>query len=292
MPIDPLETKTIKHYLNNAIVLNQKIVAQIEYLLHCIQVANVNEGEKIRRSCKQLYMVSDVLKDIMVKTKQHQNVFTNISIPKEFNNKTDNASVISEQIKKQISEEVFHSIGQTLFGLYVSLYKLSELELQDQQKIQLDYLQIIIDETIKHVKDVAIEIYPLIIEDLGIVPAVHSYLNYLSEKQMVNFTYRVEGSLKRYSPELEIQLFRLGQEIFHYIINYTNTSQLSIVFNDEDVIIRIKFTGNGSFHSVENWRKVHRWEKRIQQLNASYQIQQVDDVYTIEVAINAETREI
>lgn len=293
MSMDPLEMKAIQNYLNDAILLNQKIVVQIDYLINCIHDANKTEGEKIRRSCKQLHMVSSVLKDIMVKAKKHQTLYSALTLlknPAHEDDQNAHAWVMEERMKKQISEEIFHSIGQTLFGLYLSLNKLSELELQDQQKIQLDYLQVIIDETINHVKDVAIEIYPLIIEDLGIVPAIHSYLNYLSKKEMMDFTYKVEGSLKRYSCDFEIQLFRLNQELLHYITNYTDTSHLTIAFNEEDVIIQIKFTGNGNFNSVENWRKFHAWERRIHQLNANYQIQQIDEVYKIEVGINMEKK--
>ncbi|MFE8703132.1 hypothetical protein ACFYKX_21355 [Cytobacillus sp. FJAT-54145] len=283
--VETVEMDVIKTYLHDAVTLNEKIILQIEYILEAIQKEDGFEEEKIRRGCKQLNLVSDVLRDINKRTKEQQTTLANVFITNGVR-ESSNQWQSKERFKKQISEDIFHSIGQALFSLYLSLYKLNKLEFHEEVSYQLTSLEHIVDDTIKKVKDSAFEIYPLILEDLGIVTTVKSYLAYLSKKELMTIPYEVTGKLHRYSTEAEIQLFRIGQDLFHHIYQHSETSHITISFQDTDVLIQVNFKGEGKLQYPFTFKDTEKWKRRLDKIDASYKITESTEVYEIELRFN------
>ncbi|MDZ5473967.1 hypothetical protein SM124_19795 [Bacillus sp. 31A1R] len=279
MGMNLIEVDLINNYLKDAVSLNEKILLQIQYILDYLKEGQGYEAEKIRRSCKQLNLVSDVLKDIIHQTKEQQLTLSKVFIPIT---EIDFDSIelnVKEHYKKQISEEIFHTIGQTLFSLYLSLYKLQELQFRDEIKNQLTNLSVIVDETIKKVKDSAFEIYPLILEDLGLVATVKSYLAYLSQKKMFNIPYKVKGDIERFPIQVEIQLFRLGQDFFHELMENSKTSELSIIFRESDAEIDITINGEGKTFLSNSSIEDSNWRKRLSKLRATFIVHESSKQY-------------
>jgi two-component system sensor histidine kinase DegS len=91
------------------------------------------------------------------------------------------------------------------------------------------------------------DLRPSVLDDLGLLPALQSLTSDLTEHFGIPIAMGSAGSVRRFSPEIELILFRIAQEALRNVCRHSKASRcwIMIEFNDNNVILTVKDNGKG-----------------------------------------------
>lgn len=158
-------------------------------------------------------------------------------------NKTIN---IQEEERKKISRELHDETSQALTSIIVGLRVLAERAKSAEDCKNILRMRDVALQTLEAVHNLAVELRPVLLDDLGLVAAIQRYIeNYIRQygiKINVNF-----GNLsrERFTPEVEITLYRLVQEALTNIARHAKATEVSITFCKQRAKLFLNICDNG-----------------------------------------------
>lgn len=90
------------------------------------------------------------------------------------------------------------------------------------------------------------DLRPLILDDLGLVPALKRLLLELRERSQIEVRFDVTGTESRLDPSIELALFRVGQESLRNVEHHAHASRISMGLAFEPGKARLTITDNGT----------------------------------------------
>ena len=154
-----------------------------------------------------------------------------------------------EAERRRISRELHDQVGQILTAVKMNLYALKHQCTQQEMLKSINNNLSVIDEAVDQIRDLSIDLRPLLLDDLGLVVALRWYL----ERQMRNVGIPmkfVSGSLDeddRFASELETACFRIVQEGVTNVVRHARASRISVRLERvvSDLILLITDDGAG-----------------------------------------------
>lgn len=174
----------------------------------------------IRNEVTELKLAEKELKDMMVKVME-----------------------VQEEERKRISRELHDGIGQSLFSFMIQIDRM----LADHKELsELQQLRNNVSSMMQDVRSMAWQLRPSVLDDLGVEPAIKTYLDNYTE----HFGIKVEliGRLKqRMTSMKETVIYRIIQEGLTNVAKYADVDDAVVAFEDqaEQVIITISDQGVG-----------------------------------------------
>jgi two-component system, NarL family, sensor histidine kinase NreB len=147
---------------------------------------------------------------------------------------------VQEEERKRLSRNLHDGIGQNLYSHLISI---NILQSQLEHPL-LELLQKEATELIEEVRKISQELRPSVLDDLGLVPAIRSYLTRFSEH------YKIDVQLdcflqQRLSSNKEITIYRIIQEALINIQKYANAGEVSIIIREMEHEVRVIVEDNG-----------------------------------------------
>jgi PAS domain S-box-containing protein len=142
-----------------------------------------------------------------------------------------------ETERKRLAKELHDQVGQNLAVLGINLNIIRSLlsdETSSNVFSRLDDSETLIEETAERTRDVMSNLRPTMLDDYGLVTALHWYGEHLSSRSGLPITIIDGGRLPYLEPVKENALFRIAQEA---LINAVKHSQAS------EVIVTLTVTG-------------------------------------------------
>lgn len=150
--------------------------------------------------------------------------------------------LIQEEERKRFSRELHDGIGQSLYSLIIQLDRI----IVDHSSTELDEIRRNVAFIIEDVRDLAWELRPSVLDDLGVVPAIRTFLDNYSEHSgiKVQFQSNFKGRLHA---QLETVIYRVIQEALTNVSKYADVSvaHVSIVETDGCIEVVIEDHGKG-----------------------------------------------
>ena len=150
---------------------------------------------------------------------------------------------VQEEERKRISRELHDGIGQSLFSFMIQIDRM----LADHEQLtELQQLRTNVATMMQDVRSMAWQLRPSVLDDLGVEPAIKTYLDNYTE----HFGIRVQlvGRLKqRMTSMKETVIYRIIQEGLTNIAKYADVDEAIVTFEDknEQVLITISDQGVG-----------------------------------------------
>ena len=149
-----------------------------------------------------------------------------------------------EQERRRLSLELHDELGQSLTSIKINLAtrKLvgpDEAAAMDEQNLR------IIDDAIQHVRDLALNLRPGMLDVLGLTAAIEAMVEkrFASGAPVVTFSSML-GS-RRLRPEVEIAVFRIAQESLTNIQRHAQASTVKITLDADAELVVLAITDNG-----------------------------------------------
>ncbi len=151
---------------------------------------------------------------------------------------------IQEEERKRISRELHDGIGQSMFSLLIQLDRL--IARDGGATPELGSLRQDVTFLMEDIRGLARELRPSALDDLGVLPAIRSYIEYYSEHYGIQV--HLSGQLKeRLDMNVETAIYRVIQEALTNAGRYAQVSEVEVDLQDQgdQIVVRIADQGVG-----------------------------------------------
>ena len=157
-----------------------------------------------------------------------------------------------EDERRRISRELHDETVQSLIaiGRRIELYEASE---QDPGRLaQLSELHTMMDETVNSVRQISRDLRPLILDDLGIVPALRTLVRGVREGNdaVPSTKLEISGSPIQLDSEQELAIYRITQETLNNVRRHAHATSAEVCLTFDVDTIRLRVTDNGRGFSL------------------------------------------
>ncbi len=159
-----------------------------------------------------------------------------------------------EAERKRLAKELHDQVGQNLTALGVNINIISsQLTGQKNPKVRayLDESQKLVDETTERIRGVMADLRPPILDDYGIVAALHWYCDQFAKRIGIPVQFRGNKSEPEFNPTIETALFRITQEAFTNIIKHAEAKSVEVHLNWDDEMVRLEISDDGKGINLE-----------------------------------------
>lgn len=147
---------------------------------------------------------------------------------------------VQEEERKRLSRELHDGIGQNLYSHLITISRLNN----EMDHPLLDQMLDEAQELIQEVRDISWELRPSVLDDLGLVPAIRSFLNRYSEHYHIDVMFECYLD-DRLSPGAEITIYRIIQEALTNIRKYAKTNQAEVMIREQEGTVRVVIEDKG-----------------------------------------------
>ncbi|NMD71995.1 sensor histidine kinase [Bacillus sp. DNRA2] len=178
---------------------------------------------------------------------------------------------VQEEERKRISRNLHDDLGQNLYGHLITINLLqTEMDhpLIEQIKDEATHL-------IEQVREIAWELRPAVLDDLGLVPAIRSFISRFKDFYQIDIHFNCK--LKRRLPLIiDLTIYRIIQEALTNIRKYANVKESWILIEEfpNKILVVIEDQGSG-FHPEHVTKGVGMFsmEERTRAVDGHFQFQ-------------------
>lgn len=154
-----------------------------------------------------------------------------------------------ETERKRIARELHDEAGQALTGINFSLETIEKSLSQDDSQVKelVQEIKKQLNRTYQEMRRISYRLHPALLTDLGLEPALDSYLAHISKHCDLDIHFRMVGFENRIDPDLETLLYRLSQEALTNTLKHAGaeTFHLSIIRSYPNIIFVAEDDGVG-----------------------------------------------
>jgi signal transduction histidine kinase len=154
---------------------------------------------------------------------------------------------VQETERSQIARELHDQLGQELTALKLNL----EMVAQSTEDAALggrvaDSIAIVGD-LLEETRNLALELRPPILDDLGLTAALRWYTNHQAERSGIKATFAGPDFTERPPKDVESACFRIAQEAFTNVLRHANAEHVTVELEagDETLVLTIRDDGVG-----------------------------------------------
>lgn len=190
-----------------------------------------------------------------------------------------------EEERKEISRQLHDEITQTLTGINVHLATLKMEAAVNTKglKKKITSTQRLVEKSMKTVHRFARELRPMLLDDLGLIPALRSYLRDLAKRTglRVYFASFTAGRFEGLDNVRRTVLYRVAQEALTNVARHAHASEVRVGLRRLRGAIRMDIKDNGrSFQAQRMLSATNR--KRLGLLCMRERVEMVGGTFTIE----------
>jgi len=138
---------------------------------------------------------------------------------------------IQETERRQLSRELHDRVGQNLTALSINLDILRTAltgENSAEHRARLADSAELLESTVDSIENVMAELRPPMLDDYGLLPALHWYAKAFSKRTGIEVRVAGDEGIERPRPEMEITLFRIAQEALTNVAKHAQAKRVDI----------------------------------------------------------------
>ncbi len=154
-----------------------------------------------------------------------------------------------EAERGRIARDLHDQIGQMLTALKLNLHAIQSARNEGEASLLIKDNLKMLDEALEQVRDLSVDLRPLLLDDLGLVTALHWYVDHQAQLTGVHakFTSDSLDSDLRFSADLETACFRIAQEALTNVTRHAHAKLVTVRLsrNRDYLILLIEDDGVG-----------------------------------------------
>lgn len=164
---------------------------------------------------------------------------------------------VQEEERKRISRELHDVVAHVLTGINVRLAAL-KIEASANTKglgRKIGNTQRLVEKSVDIVHRFARELRPAVLDDLGLIPALHSYMKSYTKETGIRVSLTAFAGLEALGNVKRTVLFRIAQEALTNVVRHAKASRVDVYIEkrNDTVVMRIKDDGK-SFDPQRVWQ--------------------------------------
>ncbi|WP_086349735.1 sensor histidine kinase [Candidatus Enterococcus clewellii] len=152
-----------------------------------------------------------------------------------------------EKERRAISQELHDGLAQSIYSLMLDVRQIKRIDdreeiIQRIEQIDEDFVSLL-----QEVKQIAVDLRPTVLDDLGLVPAIEALLHRMTETTGVVVHFIPVLSRQRFSERLETVTYRVLQESVMNSVKYAEVDELWVTIRevDEYLVLEVRDHGKG-----------------------------------------------
>ncbi len=188
-----------------------------------------------------------------------------------------------EDERKRISRELHDEIAQTLVGINLQLQSLGGKAATDPQALnrQIVRTQKLVSDAVTTIHRFARDLRPTLLDDLGLIPALHSYMKEFTGRTKVKIHFTAVAGVEQLSNARRTVLYRVAQSALTNIAQHAKATQVETVIDRVPGAIRMEIRDNGRSFDVERVLFAKR-HKRLGLIGTRERVEMVGGIFSIE----------
>lgn len=150
-----------------------------------------------------------------------------------------------EEERRRIARELHDELGQRLAALKMELSSLVPNLKRRAQDGQIVAMIQMVDETVESVRRMATELRPLMLDDLGLVPAIETLVREFERRTGIGISLNVDEGVHAVSEPVAIATYRVVQEALTNVFRHAQASSAKVDICFEGQALRISVQDNG-----------------------------------------------
>jgi two-component system sensor histidine kinase DegS len=153
-----------------------------------------------------------------------------------------------ERERQRLSRQMHDGPAQSLTNLILQAEICERLFDSDPDRVRVELVSLknAVTATFQKVKGFILNLRPMMLDDLGVIPTLRRYVDSFSDNSGVLTNLTVTGKERRLEPHKEVTIFRLVQELINNAVEYGRASSVQINLDLGDDIVRVSIEDNGS----------------------------------------------
>ncbi|HAL92930.1 MAG TPA: hypothetical protein DCM68_07905 [Verrucomicrobia bacterium] len=158
-----------------------------------------------------------------------------------------------EEERKRISRELHDVIAQMLTGINIRLAALKTEAMANTKGLsqKISRTQRMVEKSVDRVHRFARELRPAVLDDLGLAPALYSYLKVFAKETGIRTSLTVFKGLEALSGAKRTVLYRVAQEALTNVACHAQASQASVDIRRVANDVRMQIRDNGKSFDVD-----------------------------------------
>jgi PAS domain S-box-containing protein len=187
-----------------------------------------------------------------------------------------------EEERKRVSRELHDEIVQTLVGINVHLASLSmmvPLNLKDLRKKMVQTRRLV-KNSVDSVHRFARELRPTVLDDLGLIPALQSFINEFAKRTNIRVHFTAVAEVEQLSGIQRTVLYRVAQSALANVDQHAQASEVTVSIQQCQGAIRLEVHDNGKSFEAEGVLFAKRHE-RLGLLGSRERVEMVGGIFGV-----------
>ncbi len=157
-----------------------------------------------------------------------------------------------ERERKRISHELHDSVAAMIGAAKMSLESIPHLP-QEKRMEQLAKVERILERSHADIRHIAHNLLPTVLEKEGLIQATNHFASEINETKLVKISVTDKSSnTEELSPQLQLMLFRVIQELVNNIIKHSQAQNAEIIFSNSPTGLQIEISDDGIGYDDNN----------------------------------------
>ncbi len=178
-----------------------------------------------------------------------------------------------EEERKRIAQELHDGIGGALAGIKLNLERVYAHEASPTPVLERTLQNI--DATFRELRSISHNLLPPNFVDNPFTQVLNSYIEHFQNKLQLNYTYYPAKLLDSINEEIQVDIYRIIQELFNNCIKHAHAKQVDIQLTGYNNYINLLFEDNGVGFDLQKYKKgigLVNIQNRINILQGSFHI--------------------
>ena len=150
---------------------------------------------------------------------------------------------VQETVRRNISNDLHDEIGGLLSATKLSISTLAK-KAEPSMKSAIDHAKELVTEALSQVRSLSRDLIPRTLENFGLIAAIEEFVQKMEAVTQVRFHF-VHENLQKYSPNLELTIYRVIQELTNNSLKHAEASNIIIEIFELDGNLKINFEDDG-----------------------------------------------
>jgi len=167
------------------------------------------------------------------------------------------AHAAREQEKNRIARELHDELGQslTMLRMDVAWCRAHVPDSVEGFAAKLDRMEALLKTTVTATRRIASDLRPLMLDDLGLVPALEWLVQNMSQRSSVRCQFSIDDPALSLPPAHSTAVFRIVQEALTNIAKHANASHAEVSIRREGDALQVRVRDDGIGFAMDDPRK-------------------------------------
>jgi len=152
-----------------------------------------------------------------------------------------------EEERRRIARELHDQIGQVLTAVKMNLHTVQRVCNGTEEGAHIKDNIEAVDEALRLVRDLSVDLRPPLLDDLGLVTALRWYVDRYARRTgiVAEVTVDLKDPSERFSRELETACFRIAQEALTNVVRHARATAVLVSLRKDDAILVLSVKDDG-----------------------------------------------